>query len=74
MSRFGKSECQNGYLHRYIIDREWSDGVTEICEICHDVQFYKVIDERVDNIAYLEHHERDILMPIDRQYANEYGK
>lgn len=69
---FGKSECECGWLHRYQIHREWSDGVEEVCEICKDQQFYKIVDGRIDNIAYLEHHERDILTPDMPIYFHEY--
>lgn len=71
---FGKSECLHGWLHRYKIEREWSDGVEEVCEICKDKQLFKVINGQIDNIEYLSYHERDILTKQSNNFEHEYGK
>lgn len=71
---FEKSECLNGYLHRYKIENEWEEGTEEICEICKDQQFYKVINGQIDNNDYLEYHYREVIQPNDRRYEFEYEK
>lgn len=69
---FENSQCLNGYLHRYHIENEWEEGTEEICEICQDQRFYKVVNGQIDNNEYLEYHEREILTIDDRRYEHEY--
>lgn len=69
---FSESYCLNGYLHRYIIQEQFTDGVIEMCQICKDRYFFKVVDGRIDNNEYLNKHGRQVLLPQHPLYKHEY--
>lgn len=71
---WGESECVGTWLHRYQIMGMWEQGVEEVCLICKKRIFTKVVDGRIDNFEYLEHHKRDVLFPQHNYFAHEYGK
>lgn len=71
---FEYSYCINGYLHRFEIKEEYEDGVLEVCEICHQRKFFKLIDGQVNNKNYMSYHIKSILPPqhpfYERQHEN----
>lgn len=71
---WSKSECSDGYLHRYRIIGQDDRAVMEICDLCRDVQVFKIFNGRVDNITYLQYHLRSALPRWHRLYEREYGK
>ena len=73
-SFWGQSECLNSYLHRFKIQDQFEDGVVEMCEICGQREFFKVVDGRVDNVNYLSFHARQALPPQHPRFIHEYGK
>jgi hypothetical protein len=46
---------------------EFPEGVLEVCEICKKTQFFKIIDGKVNNQAYMDWHIRSAL-PIQHPY------
>ncbi len=62
-SFFQNSQCLNKFMHRFSIKQEWSDGVLEVCEICKCKQFFKVIDDKLNNADYMSYHFRNVLPP-----------
>ena len=69
---FLESECLNGYLHRYSIQEHYSEGVVEMCEICKNRKFFRVVDGRVNNVEYLGSHARQALLPQHPLFYHEY--
>lgn len=69
---FLDSECLNGYLHRFSIQQQYPEGVVEICEICKERRFFKVVDGRVNNVEYLGSHARQALLPQHPLFYHEY--
>lgn len=68
------SICLNGYLHRYGIQHEWPDCVEEICDICGDRQFFRIVDGKIDTNEYISYHARQALPPFHPLYIHEYRK
>lgn len=69
-----QSKCLNSYLHRFKIEKEYVDGVLEVCEICHKSKFFKIVDGKVDGNAYMSWHLRSALgnIPIPGYIWHEY--
>lgn len=68
-----KSMCRGGYLHRYEILQQFSDGVVEVCEICGDRKFFKMIAGQTDNLRYISYHLRQALPMNHNQFKKEYA-
>lgn len=71
---FGESSCINSYLHRFNIKQAFAEGVVEICDICGQKEFFKIVNDRVDNINYLAYHARQALPPQNPLFIHEYPK
>lgn len=71
---WSKSECKDSYLHRYRIIGQDSRAVMEICEICRDVQVFKLFKGNPDKQTYLASHLRSALPVFHRLYPREYSK
>lgn len=69
---WGKSECGNGWLHRYEILEQHADYVMEVCVICHEPAYFKLINGKSDNFDYLDHHLRQALFKAHPQFIREY--
>ena len=69
-----KSECLNGYLHNYKQLAFYPWGITEMCEKCKDIQFFKIANGRVDNLNYIDYHQRQCLPKYHPLFKNEYSK
>ena len=69
---FSESYCLNGYLHRYKLAEQYTDGVVEMCEVCKDRYFFRVVDGRIDNNEYLSKHARQALMKQHPLFSHEY--
>lgn len=67
-----KSLCIGTWLHRYIIVRQYGDGIEERCQICGDQQIFKMIDGRADNLEYIDYHMRQVLFPQHPLFHHEY--
>lgn len=72
---FQNSLCLNSYLHRFKIEREYDNGVLEVCEICKVKKFFKVIDDKLDNQDYMSWHFSNVLPSNHPFYyhENEYN-
>lgn len=66
------SHCSNGYLHRYNLLRQWDNCVEEVCNICGDQQFFKIVDGRIDNLEYITYHMRQVLPQQHNLFSHEY--
>jgi hypothetical protein len=71
-SFFRDSKCIGSWLHRYNIVAEYEDGVLENCEICHKCRFFKLIDGKPDNQAYMNSHIRNALPAKHPYYFHEF--
>lgn len=67
-----KSRCVGSWLHRFSIKNEWIDCVQEVCEICGTSAFFKIVDGKIDNLDYIKHHMRQILVPQHPLFSHEY--
>lgn len=67
-----KSECGNGYLHRFKLQRQWINCVEEVCEICGQAEFFTINEGRIDNMAYIEYHMRQCLPKEHDLFFHEY--
>lgn len=63
------SKCKDGWLHRYRQIKEFPSGVLEICEICHDRQFFH---HKTPNHVYLSYHLRQTLQLNNPRFNKEY--
>ena len=68
---FMNSLCQNEYLHRFKIVKEYPEGVLEVCEICGLDKFFRILDGKVDNYEYMAWHARQALFPAHPYYYHE---
>jgi hypothetical protein len=66
--------CRGHWLHRYEIAQEYSEGCLEICQICGDKQFFKLIGGRTDNLRYISYHLRQALPIQHKQWIKEYAE
>lgn len=73
-SYWQKSYCRGGFLHRYEIKQEYSEGIFEVCDICGDKQFFKLINGATDNLKYIAYHIRQALPPQHKQSLKEYAE
>lgn len=71
-SFWGKSNCRNGWLHRFNIAEAHLEGVLERCEICGEEVFFPVIEGKTDNVEYLSYHARNALMKEHELFSREY--
>lgn len=69
---WSKSECKDGYLHQYQIITQDSNAVVEMCKLCKDMQVFKIVNGKVDNINYLKYHLRNALPPFHRLFKREF--
>ena len=71
---FQNSKCRKGYLHRFKVEREFEDGVLEVCEICHIKKVSKIVNGKVDNNRFMAYHLRQALgnIPIPHYIFHEY--
>lgn len=67
-----QSLCKNQYLHRFSIVEECADGVLEVCEVCKETQFFKILDGKVNNQSYMDWHIRSALPPSHPYYFHEF--
>lgn len=67
-----KSECGNGWLHRFNIKDQGFDYVQEICEICGQDEYFQIYNGRIDTINYGDLHMRQWLVPQHPLYYHEY--
>lgn len=68
------SQCKKRYLHRLEIIREFPEGVTEACKICHKKFHFKIVNGRLDHNRYMSYHLRQVLgnIPIPNYIEHEY--
>lgn len=69
---WSKSECKDGWLHRYKIIGQDQNAVVEMCEICRDTQTFKIVNGRVDNMTYLRYHLHSALPRWHRLWERQY--
>lgn len=62
----------NGYLHNYKQLGITPNGVVEMCERCKDIQFFKVVNGRIDNLNYIDYHMRQALPKYHNLFAHEF--
>jgi len=67
-----ESKCLNSYLHRFEIIGEYESGVLEVCQICKKAVFFKLIDGKVNNLAYMDWHIRNALPQNHPLYYHEF--
>ncbi len=51
---------------------EYETGVLEVCEICKRKKFFKLIDGKPDNQAYMNWHIRSALPSQHPLYSHEH--
>lgn len=66
------SMCQEGYLHRFNLVKEYEHGVLEVCEICALEKFFPVVNGKTDNAEYMSWHVRQALHPHNPLFFHEY--
>jgi len=71
-SFFRESKCLGSWLHRFSIVSEYTDGVLEVCEICHKTKFFPIRDGKVDNFNYMSWHLRSALPKFHPYYEHEF--
>ena len=69
---YRKSQCRNSYLHRFEIKAEYPEGVKEVCIICGMSKFFRVIDGKLNNLAYMDWHVRNALPNIHPLFTREF--
>ena len=74
MKSFGLATCKEGWLHRFNIQKQNSEWVEEICEICGKRVVHVIYDGQVDNNKYAAYNIRLFLQPNHPQFIREYGK
>ncbi len=60
--------CEGLYLHDFQIIEVLKDGVIEICNRCHQKEFFKDDDK-----TYLASHIRQVIQPNHIRYNHEYA-
>lgn len=68
---FQNSLCKNQYLHRFSIKEEYNEGVKEVCEICGMSKFFRIIEGKVNNYAYMQYHFRQAIPQFHPYYYHE---
>lgn len=66
------SYCRNSYLHRFKIEKEYDNGVLEICKICSMKKFFKLLDGKLDNYEYMSYHIKQVLPQFHPMYERQY--
>ncbi len=66
--------CIGKYFHRFNIQRETTNWVEEICEICGKQEIYTFVDGRIDNNRYAINNERLFIRTSHQLFEHEYGK
>lgn len=66
-----KSSCLQGWLHDFLIVKEYSQGVVERCNKCKMTKFFPY---SVPNHVYLSFHLRSVLQPSLLRYHKEYAR
>lgn len=56
-----RSSCLEGWLHRFILLRQLSEGAEEGCIICKAKRFYRIYNGRINDLLYLQEHARQAL-------------
>ncbi len=69
---FRYSQCLGTWLHRFDITEELPTGVKEVCQICKKQIFTKIIDDKVNNLSYMDSHIRLSLPKIHPYYFHEH--
>ena len=67
-----KSRCKGSWLHRYELVEEHPNYAKEVCGICGKSVFFKICNGRIDNLAYIKYHLRQVLIPQHKLYYHEY--
>lgn len=68
-NHYQRSNCKEGWLHKYVIISVVKGGLYERCERCGNKQYFP---SNTPNWKYMEYHIRQALQPKDVQYAREY--
>lgn len=69
---FRESLCRNQYLHRFEIKGEYPEGVKEVCLICGMSKFFRIIENKVNNLEYMDFHMKQALPNLHPYYDHEY--
>lgn len=69
-----KSRCKGAWLHRYEFLYQYPETVVEVCTICGTKIYFKIVDGRIDNLEYIRHHMRQVLLPQHSLFQHEYKK
>lgn len=69
------SLCTDVWLHRYNIVYQSDEWIMEICEICGDDQYYRILEDgSSDNQEYLSHNLR-LALPYHHPWSkHEYAE
>lgn len=70
---FQYSKCKGAWLHRFNIVEEYPEGIKEVCEICGMSKFFRIIDGKVNNFAYMQYHYRQAIPWFHPYYKHEYN-
>ena len=71
-----RSLCKvgNGWLHDYQIIAEFPICVVEMCARCKDRKYFAVVQNRMNNLEYVDYHVRQCLQPWHPLYQREYNE
>lgn len=64
------SECNGGWMHRWIITKTYPTGVEERCLICKEKRFFH---NKIPNFQYLSFHLRSALQKDNLRFYKEYA-
>lgn len=68
-TKYQRSECRGGYLHKFRIISTPKGGLYERCERCGMGIFF---DKETPNWKYLEYHIREALQDNDPRFTREW--
>ena len=68
-----KSRCKGAFLHRYNILWQTPYITTEVCQLCGKKIHFKIFEGRIDNLEYIRHHMRQVLIPLHNLFKHEYS-
>ncbi len=72
---YPKSRCYGSWLHRYQIQEQYINAIKEVCTICGKSVYFKFTDEgKADNMEYIRHHMRNVLLRQHNLFKHEYNK
>lgn len=67
-----KSRCKGSWLHDYVIKNQYENAVQEVCLKCGKSIYFKECAGRINNLEYIKHHMKQILLPQHSLFIHEF--